>query len=58
MFSGCTILPNSNETNLGRNNKEASLSAGKNTRVVLVPRAISRGVDIAEVPAKGTLSFQ
>ena len=46
------------ETKFGSNNQEASLSAGKNTGVVLVlcrtwkyfPTAIFRGVDICEVP--------
>ena len=37
MFSGCTVPPDSKETKLGSSNQEASLSAGKNTRVVLVP---------------------
>ena len=57
MFSGCTVLPDSKETELGSSNQEASPSAGKNTRVVLVPfrawkcvpTAISGGVDIYEV---------
>ena len=39
MFSGCTVLPDSKETELGSSNQEASPSAGKNTRVVLVPCA-------------------
>ena len=49
------MLPDSKETKLGSNNQEASPSAGKNTRVVLVPcsrmevTAISSGVDISEV---------
>ena len=57
MFSGCTVPPDSKETELGSSNQEASPSAGKNTRVVLmpclhmeVPTAISDGVDISEVP--------
>ena len=58
MFSSCTVLPDSKETKLGSSNEEASPSAGKNTRVVLVPchawkcvpTAISDGVDIFEVP--------
>ena len=49
--------PDSKETELGSSNQEASPSAGKNTRVVLVPfrawkcvpTAISGGVDIYEV---------
>ena len=58
MFSGCTVVPDSKETELGSTNQEASLSAGKNTEKVLVPcrawkcvpTAISGGVDISEVP--------
>ena len=58
MFSGCTVLPDSKETELGSSDQEASPSAGKNTMVVLVPccawkcvpTAISSGVDISEVP--------
>ena len=50
MFSGCTVLPGSDQ--------DASALASKNTRVVLVPchtwkcapTAISGGVDISEVP--------
>ena len=57
MFSGCTVPPHSKETGLGSSNREASPSAGKNTRIALVPyRAwkcvpivISVGVDISEV---------
>ena len=37
MFSGCTVLPDSKETELGNSNQEASRSEGKNNRVVLVP---------------------
>ena len=49
------MLPDSKENELGSNNQEASPSADKNTGVVLVPsshipRAISHGVDISEVP--------
>ena len=55
MFSGCTVLPDSKETELGSSDQEACPSADKNTRVVLVPRhawkcvpiAISCGVDIS-----------
>ena len=36
MFSGCTVPPDSKETELGSSNQEASPSAGKNTGVVLV----------------------
>ena len=58
MFSCCTVLPGSKETELRSSDQEASLSAGKNTGVVLVPcrtwkcvpTAISVGVDISEVP--------
>ena len=31
MFSGCTVLPDSKETELGSSDQEASPSAGKNT---------------------------
>ena len=54
MFSDCTVLPNSKETELGSSDQEASPSAHKNTRVILVctlkcvPTAISGGVDISE----------
>ena len=49
--------PNSKETELGSSGQEASPSASKNTRVVLVPcrawkcapTAISGGVDISAV---------
>ena len=37
VFSGCTGLPDSEETELGSSNQEASPSIGKNTGVVLVP---------------------
>ena len=37
MFSGCTVLSDNKETKLGSSDLEASLSAGKNTGVVLVP---------------------
>ena len=58
MFSGCTVLPDSKETELGSSNQEASPSAGKNTGVNLmpcsawkgIPTAISCDVDISEVP--------
>ena len=55
MFSGCAVLSNSKDTELGSSDREASPSAGKNTGVVLVPwkyvpAAISNGVDISEVP--------
>ena len=59
MFSGCTVLPGSQETELGRIHQEGSPSAGKNVGAVLMPfqawkcvsSAISSGVDISEVPA-------
>ena len=58
MFSGCTVPPDSKETELESSDQEASPSAGKNTGIVLlpcrawecVPTAISGGVDISEVP--------
>ena len=58
MFSGCTVPPDSKETEFGNSGQEASPSAGKNTGIVLVPcrawkcvpTAISGGVDISEVP--------
>ena len=38
VFSGCTVcLPDSKETEVGKSGQEASLSAGNNTGVVLVP---------------------
>ena len=57
MFSGCTVLPDSSEIVLGNSGQEASLSAGNNTGVVLVPyctwkcipTAISYDVNISEV---------
>ena len=59
MFSGCTVPPDSKDTELGSSSQDASLSAGKNTRVVLVPfscmenvpTAISGGMNIFEVTA-------
>ena len=55
MLSGCTVPPDSKETELGSSDQEVSPSAGKNTGVVLVPclripTTISSGVDISEVP--------
>ena len=58
MFSVCTVPPDSKETELGSSDQEASPSARRNTRIVLVPcwpwkcafRAISGGVDISEFP--------
>ena len=57
MFSGCTVLPDDKETELGSSNQEASPSAGINAGVVLVPchtwkcvpTVNSCGVDISEV---------
>ena len=57
MFSGCTVPPDSKETELGSSDQEASPSAGKNTGIVLVPchawkcvpTAIFSGVDIFEI---------
>ena len=37
LLSGCTRQHNSKETELGSSNHDASLSAGENTGVVLVP---------------------
>ena len=37
VFSGCTVLPDSKETELGGSDQEASPASGKNTGVVLVP---------------------
>ena len=58
MFSDCTVLFDSKERELGSSDQEASLSAGKNTGIVLVPcclwkcvpTSISSGVDISNVP--------
>ena len=58
MFSGCNVLPDSRETELGSSNQEASPSASKNPGIVFVPccawkcvpTAVSGGVDISEVP--------
>ena len=52
MFSGCTVLPDSKETELGSSNQEASPSAGKNTGIVLVPCRAWKCVPtaISEVP--------
>ena len=58
MFSGFTVLPGSKETEIESSDQEASLLAGKNTEVVLVPcrawkcvhTAIFGCVDISEVP--------
>ena len=58
MFSGCTVLLDSKETELGSSDQEASPPPGRNCGIVLVPchawkcvpTAISDGVDISEVP--------
>ena len=58
LSSGCTVPPDSKETEIGSSNQEASPSAGKNTGVVLVPyltwkcvpTAIFGGADISKVP--------
>ena len=58
MFSGCTVLPDSKETELGSSNQKSSPSAAKNTGIVFmpchawkgVPTVISSAVDISEVP--------
>ena len=58
MFSGCTVPLDRKETELGSSNQEFSPSAGKNTRVNIVPclcmevrpYSISGGVNISEVP--------
>ena len=57
MFSGCTVLPDSKETELGISNQKAPLSS-KNTKIVLLPccawkcalTIISSKVDISLVP--------
>ena len=56
MFSGCTVPPDSNKTELGSTDQEASPSAGKNTGVlfvpchtwICVPTAMSGHVDISK----------
>ena len=58
VFTGCTVLPDSKESELASSFQEASLAAGENTGIVLVPccvwkcvpTAISGGVDISKVP--------
>ena len=62
MFSGCTVLPDSKETELGSSDQQASPS-GKNTEIVsepchtwkCVPTAISGGVDTSEIPMSNLL---
>ena len=58
MFSGYTVLSGNKKNEIGSSNQEASPTAGKNARVVLVLRrvwkcvstAISNNVDISEFP--------
>ena len=58
VFSGCTVLPDSKETELGNSGQEPSPSAVKNTRVAVVPccawkcvpTAISSGMNVSEDP--------
>ena len=58
MFSGCSVLFDSQKTKPGNSNQEAYPSAGKNTGVVLVlchakyfiSTATSSGLNIPEVP--------
>ena len=57
MFSGCPVLLDSKETELGSSDQETSPSTGKNTRIVLVPchagsvpTAISSSVDVCKDP--------
>ena len=57
MFSGCTVPPDSKETEIGSSDQEASPPAGKNAGIVLVScctwkciHGVSQGVDISEVP--------
>ena len=57
MFTGCTVPPDTKETELGSSNHEASPSAAKNTGAALVPcrtwkcvpTAISSGANISGV---------
>ena len=53
MFSGCTVLPDSKETELESSNQEASPSAGSFSVIgtwKCIPTAVSGGVDISEIP--------
>ena len=60
------MLPDSKETELGISDQGASPSAGKNTRVVLVPfshmkvhpPAISGGVDISQKLFQALVSYE
>ena len=48
MLSGCIVPPDSKKTELRSGNQEASSSAGKNTRIVLVPcRAWKSRMEVA-----------
>ena len=57
MFSGCTVPPDSEETEFGSSDQEVSSSASKNTGVASMPcctwkcdpASVSDGVDIFEV---------
>ena len=49
MFSGCTVLPDSNETEFRNRDQGASPSAGINTGIVLVPTMLHMEVHM-EVP--------
>ena len=63
MFSGCTVPPDSKDTELGSSYQEASPLAGKNTGVVLVPCGAwkcvstpnSSDADISEIPGSHLL---
>ena len=58
MFSGCTVPPDSKETELGSSDQQVSPSVGKNIGIVLVPcrawkcgpTAFSGDVGISKVP--------
>ena len=58
VLSGCIVMPNGKETKLGSIDQEFSPSAGKSTRVVLVPcctwtcvpTSVSSGMDTWEIP--------
>ena len=59
MFSGCTLLPDSKESELESSDQETSPSIGKNTGIVLVPchawkfvpaQLFFSGMDISKVP--------
>ena len=52
MFTGCTVLPDSKETELGSSDQEDSPSADKKYRGIRIvwPYSNSGGMDISEVP--------